>query len=571
MPKLRSLGVYRLQDGKITLRTYAKGKLNWLEGIGSIDGAEVEFGYAQSKLSAPDWATWLSELATPFPELRSTGPRALLLIRDGSGRGFALPFGVGGWSLLDPSSIESGWGRRIALNLLYDPLTGSLIEEGRLLRKQRATKLGRGVTKETQTSKPSAHEEFGFNRVEEILRSATVSIRRKNWGRHVEGSDSFKLRWKGSLKDLPGLLGQLDVKAQEVEYKKHFDFVDDLIPVKDPNVISSVWDAASASIRSGRIASLGLTTPGPEDLAGLDFALLRISGIKSKRGGRPLSGLELSSYRKLLKKCGILNALDSEELAKQVIRGVDNGQTKLEISVQRAVEGTVTFGNSSYALLEGTVYEIASSFVRELDVSIDRIDDSAAASLKLPALNAVTPRAKTYKKKTIMVQDERAYNAFIAIPSDRIMLDAKNVVTVPGRTSAVEICDVLVDNGTFIHVKLGTGSGTLSHLFAQASVSCELMVQSKEFINQSRIKIKDVATAAGKTHKPFVACLKRDIRSGNGKTIVLGIVSGRWSDKKGKVRKLSRVLPFFSKVNLRRAAVAIEQRAFRLRVARIEE
>ena len=63
---------------------------------------------------------------------------------------------------------------------------------------------------------------------------------------------------------------------------------------------------------------------------------------------------------------------------------------------------------------------------------------------------------------------EGEYNAIAAKVGQRVLMD-KQTVTIPGKTSAIEVCDVLTDNRQLIHVKRKFSSNALSHLFGQGT------------------------------------------------------------------------------------------------------
>jgi uncharacterized protein (TIGR04141 family) len=54
-------------------------------------------------------------------------------------------------------------------------------------------------------------------------------------------------------------------------------------------------------------------------------------------------------------------------------------------------------------------------------------------------------------------------------------------VKVKGKTTPIEICDLLSEEGRFIHVKRKLSSSSLSHLFAQGYVSAELLQENSEY------------------------------------------------------------------------------------------
>ena len=61
-----------------------------------------------------------------------------------------------------------------------------------------------------------------------------------------------------------------------------------------------------------------------------------------------------------------------------------------------------------------------------------------------------------------------------------------------GYGSQVELCDALVMDGAFIHVKQYGGSSSLSHLFAQERVSAQLIKSDDVFRRKAQDKIGSV-------------------------------------------------------------------------------
>lgn len=59
-----------------------------------------------------------------------------------------------------------------------------------------------------------------------------------------------------------------------------------------------------------------------------------------------------------------------------------------------------------------------------------------------------------------------------------LCLDTKNVTNPLRPRDKVEICDLLMPDGTLVLVKRAGGSGPLSHLFSQARVAVELLQES---------------------------------------------------------------------------------------------
>ncbi|WAS99580.1 DUF6119 family protein [Nannocystis punicea] len=164
------------------------------------------------------------------------------------GSTYALPFGAGGSFLIDSTKISRGWGRRIALNLLYDS-SGQLVDNGTALRRGLRSHLGQGLVTDVHASREVALDVLGFDSAQEILKSVTVAVPpKRGWGRYVEGADSFRLRWNGLSSALPKLCAELDRIYGLPHYANHFDFIDDLRKVDDGRTLHEAWAEAARLI-----------------------------------------------------------------------------------------------------------------------------------------------------------------------------------------------------------------------------------------------------------------------------------------------------------------------------------
>ena len=519
----------------------------------------------------PDWLVKAGAAFQNVPQTTSKNVRGLILLRK-SGIAFAIPFGQGGRALLDESLIRRGWGRRAALNLLYDS-TGAVLHGGTVLRKERKTVLGRGLNTQVQASRAMTLDELGFDSTTEMLKSVTISADRPNWGSSVEGSDGFKLRWNGAFKDLHQLCWDVERLNRRTHYRKHFDFIDALSEVRDATTKTNVLNAFAAAIRAGHTADLGLNPAEHIDLVGADIGLYGLPG-QTPPGGRLLADLTIDAYRAELQTAGALTTLSATELKKHRLRLLLDGDVEVKAKLSALLEGTVQVGTIQYVLSEGRIYELSQAYLNALDTFINGIADGATARLNLPKFSAVPTRLGSITKGGVttqgQVRDERAYNIEAALPNDRLMLDARNVVTVPKRTEKVEVCDILTSGSEFIHVKRGTRSSDLSHLFSQALVSAELLLDSPDFRTQSTVAVSAAAAADGKVAGSFAPTFTANRANGATVPITLGIIDKKWDNGAGGLRKAADVLPFFSKINLRIVVRTLKRRSFTVELARIE-
>ena len=127
---------------------------------------------------------------------------------------------------------------------------------------------------------------------------------------------------------------------------------------------------------------------------------------------------------------------------------------------------------------------------------------------------------------------EGDYNAALAA-SDKeryALMDAKNI-PYGGGQSKIELCDVLSEDGRFIHIKKYSGSAVLSHLFNQGYVSTMLVKSDAAFRNKASKLLSEA-------NPSFASALGPE----SVKEVVFGIIT---KDNVDRPR-----LPFFSKVTL---------------------
>jgi len=163
---------------------------------------------------------------------------------------------------------------------------------------------------------------------------------------------------------------------------------------------------------------------------------------------------------------------------------------------------------------------------------------------------------------------EGEYNAYAASRDSRYILLDKATVKVSGHASPVEICDLLSDDGDFIHIKGKLRSSALSHLFTQGYVSADLLVRSPDYRRKVRKKVETVLSGeSDEVRESFAGVLSRldeDAFSPKDFRIVYGIIAD-WDD-----RSASAALPYSSKVNLRLHAEDLKRMGFKVALKPIQ-
>ncbi|MFO3796754.1 MAG: DUF6119 family protein, partial [Anaerolineales bacterium] len=530
---------------------------------------------AKSLPVEPGWHKEVRQLAD-IPVVKTKTVRAAIILRIKSVGTFALTFGPAGHHLLEQRWVKRGWGRVIALNELYDD-HGKPVDQGQVLRRGRRSTMGVGITTDVASSEPVVFEQFGFEPAQDILRSVTVASKSgPRIGAYVTGEDGVQLTWKEGLTQLPSLCRELEAKYQSMNYKTHFSFVDDLAVVTDSDSKDKVWEAVVDHIRDGRRhqGSIGIILPrGVDiDLAGAKVSLLGVKGNR-RSGGHILTTVDLGGYRGALRQLGILGSLTASDTKSHTLRiHANDGEKRPDVPFRACLEGTVSVDGMRYVVLDKAIYEVRDSFVDALDRYIDAIPQHGAALLRLPKFSSAPERLGPKNK---MVRHERDYNLEVERKSklnrrfDRLMLDADNVVTAPGRTSQVEPCDILTNDRHFVHVKRGLAASDMSHLFSQAVVSSELLIDSVGYRMNLRDKIEERCSKMTRARRArFLDAAPENLLSGAGITVVIAIIDARFAPLNAN-KPLSRQLSFFNKLNLRAAHARLKKRSFDVIVAGI--
>ncbi|WP_328641409.1 TIGR04141 family sporadically distributed protein [Streptomyces canus] len=129
------------------------------------------------------------------------------------------------------------------------------------------------------------------------------------------------------------------------------------------------------------------------------------------------------------------------------------------------LEAGISLGSRRFFLMDGEWYEAGSAYVNECRSTVAALF-SPSPSVSLPSW--------------IDDESENAYNNRVADEErpDWLCLDTRNVANPLRPRDQIEICDLLLPDGTLVLVKRAGGSGPLSHLFSQARVAVEVLQES---------------------------------------------------------------------------------------------
>ncbi len=500
----------------------------------------------------PHEARWAGFLRQGFGEdvdiPRSISPAALLLVELRRRRQrimFAFPFGIAGRFLLRTDGYERGYGLRTALNALY-PRSAVDLDLARLKAVDSKRHGPTIIRSRAQASESSTFATFAVNQLRDVVSKATgIPADREPWGQRVGGGDALVLGLELTFDHLGELCRRIEEAHNRDDYKDHFAWIDFVQPITDPMLKRRLENEVVDRLHRGDIGDLDLAPPEVVDWDRVAFFRYHFDRPQGPRGRqRPVthSDLRLSDYLAGLRARGDLDDVGIAYLRHHHIRALESGGQEVHRwQVWQCLVGQLTIDGRTYILDEGELFQVSKDYVDELDEYVRHIPES---SVRLPPSSAAL--------------HEGDYNAAVADQdNDFVLLDKKTVRT-EGRTTPVEICDLLTRERQIVHVKRHLGSSNLSHLFAQGVVSAELLQTSSEFLVAAHKRTRE--SASGRPGFDFFntpSIVPRDFE------VVYAIIE-RWNN-----RTMLEALPFFSKVNLREAAINLRSRGFRVSLKQV--
>lgn len=505
----------------------------------------------ESELKPPPWVAFLEpgfgELAVPATQ--SIG--AVLFVRIPYGETeevFAFTFGNGRY-FLNSKSYDEDYGLRVALNVIYDYAGGS-IEPNRLRSVAAKTVAANTIRTRKQTDRQASFEIFGVDTQHDTLTAVTGTppVKSGFWGSLLSGSESLAttpgIDWEG----LGEYCQEIAETYREDLYKDDFGWIDNLRAVTDLVLLSNLQDELIKMIRD-KPADITLTIPEMIEFSDIDHFYFSFND-KYK-----FLDLDKVSLIDELRKLGIESNLDIGHLESDWELAIKYAQSNDEESwrLLSCLSGEIEYNGQMYILSDGQFFEISNDFLQEINAFIRGLP---ATKVSLPSCDEGL--------------SEGEYNESTAAGALSLLLLDKKTVRIRGRTTPIEICDLLSDGGCFIHVKRKLNSSSLSHLFAQGFVSADLLLRSQEYRIAALDRIWKEAGGTPTTATGVPSYTTRFSIFDPGEITprdfeVSYAIIAKWNNK-----SLEEALPFFSKVNLRRYAEDLRRIGYKVSVARID-
>ena len=422
----------------------------------------------------------------------------------------AVSFGYGR-HLLRKEAVVQDFGLRVVLNEI-DPTLIKSVDARTFDELLIHTK--RGVSKDSPLSA------FDLDSSKDLLRAVSGRSAPDGLGA-LSGSAALTLNTDVPLPQLPQLGQELTSAYRSERYKENFKEIDQVRGEQDPEVIAALDTRLIEALRTEKMTEMHLAIPEAVDWQ-------QISGVQFSYGRRrhdPMPDPRISVYRELrpAEKIDLKRLRGDRVIA---ISALDEEEIYDKWSVYDCLVFELEHEGELFVLSGGQWYRVEEAFREEV----------TAFAESVPELELEMPEPEPETKESI-------YNEAAATTLGGICLDEQ---TVPlGGVDRAELCDILSPEGVLIHVKKRGASSTLSHLFAQGTVSCELLLSDRGFLEDARSLVE-------KTNPDFVDLLPEQLGERDRLKVAYVVLS------RGQRPDRPYGLPFFSLVNLRGAAQRLE-------------
>ena len=463
-----------------------------INGIGS-------FYHMRSFSFKPKWVNSFFGNAVDDTDLFNATASAVLLIpinvHDGA-RYFAVTFGRG-LSLLNKNAIEERFGLKTVLNS---------VEPNSIRRISKTEIAGNASKSNEQMPKKSEIHDFSLDIERDLLNGITATGDSESLlPGSVTGADSLSVSTSIRIEELPDFLADLFELYESDRYKDNFPWIDHVEPVKSKKLKAELNDALIEAINS-QDERVWMAVPQVikwEETAGFRYQgsrelfddILISDVIRTLRN--PLEKIDQLQHKTIFQ----IGTIDESE--------IDHW------SAFKCIYGELEHEEQQYCINGGEWFRIESSYVEQIN---SQYMSTTLSSFEFPDY-------------LLSDENEGAYNERVCDKkSDScILMDRKNIMH-GGANSKFELCDILVRDGSFIHVKKYSGSAPLSHLFNQGLTTAELVRSDLEFLGKANDRISE-------------ACSEGDIysiSSSQPDEVVFAIITKDQEDYPD--------IPFFSKI-----------------------
>lgn len=526
MSKLTNYNIHLIKDSfssldQIVVNKNASGKKIITKKIESsvIDAILVYEEQSENNIS---WVGLLQTVFEDVPQFQSKHASAVVFYKV-EGRYFAVSFGYGR-KLIKDGSFVSDFGLKTAL-CICDENTLKAVNFRTI---EERTRIGR-----LQLSDQADVTSFHLETDTDLLRGVEAKSKKKDICESVGAKwENLIISTKQDLIDLPQTCQKLLEIYSLDSLPEEFRWVENVKRINDKLIVSKLNDELKKLLNTNQFDNIRLAVP---DMAG---PALGTTARLFKPNGKELSS-SVKEYLDNRPKDVKDTVKAMKELHKILIVDDTTEKAVEKFSVYKCTVAEINVNNNLYLLADGEWFSLNAEFVTEVNEYIKTI----------PSVNHSMPKWKNKER-------EEHWNDRAASSWNKTVNMDKAMVYHGGGQNKFEVADLINRDSTptlLCHVKrIDKNSGGLSHLFAQGSVSAELLSQDKQFREKVIAKIPRINYD-----------LKKDLRKDNfdpRKWNITYVILGVDDDRDEIVKKM----PFFSRVNLRKHVLRLKSMQFKI-------
>jgi uncharacterized protein (TIGR04141 family) len=553
-----SITLYRIPDADLSD--------DCVSAILSLEGAQISeistTGEVRCRLlifrdapEQPEWVSYVEALASQrlgIPARESVG--AILLLQPHARRRviYAATWGSGRF-FLRSERLQPDWGLRCALNLISGLKADDPSWDPARVRALRSKRVSQNtLIAEIQSSRKTTIDSFPFSAdVDQLRRVTGTPTNSSRFGSTISGGVSIHLKRPDEAKNLINLCREIEQAHGSTDYQRHFGWIDNVSSITDQKTVAKVYEQIIADLRGGALQDFNLSPPTLVPWDEIAKFVYQWGNHKSD----VLDDPSAESFHEFLAKHSLLGRLSADALRGEIkLHAMNDNSEKVQSwTIVKCLSGEFKIGTDSYILDDGALLYVARDYLQDLNKFTNEINNSA---LQFPTARR-GEQEKNYNKRT----SERLAGA--------ILLDRRTVTR--RQATAIEVCDVATKRKQLIHVKKGTSSSSLSHLFAQGVVSAELLHMDLDFRNEIGELLAAGSRRAARADKKISG-------SGAGKIVDFAWLHGNefephacevvyvvMTNRAAGMRKDE--LPFFSKINLRMRCHELRRMGFKYSLA----
>jgi len=377
-------------------------------------------------------------------------------------RTFALTFGYAK-PLFNEDVIEEQFGLKIVLNTV----------KADDIRKISKLNIG-GNQKQSQEQMPKAAKisDFGFNVTSDLMKTVTATCSDQKFENAViTGGDIFSITVDRKIDTIEDFLDHCYHRFTATSYRENFEWIDNIKAVKNKELIEELDNQVINNIISHSLENICLAVP--EVINWEQVKCFKYSGSREE-----YHDIDINVF---LASCENLEDLSMSKLKNKSIKAIsaeNENQVLYNWSAQKCLIAEIEYEDNSYCLNNSKWYQIDHSFETQIKDEY----------LTIPIYETELLKHKSNGSETYT---ENEYNEELAERLGAALIH--KIGEIPfggGKGNKIEVCDILTKNKDLMHIKKSGGSSLLSHLFNQATVSGEALLDT-EFRRRYNTKLQE--------------------------------------------------------------------------------